>query len=221
MNINNITWVTSVGPKYFEEVAKHNWPTWNQFLLGKKIIMADHMPGFKYEGFDIIDSIPAYPEVDVHYSIKGKKHKFWRKGKCFIWAIKNCTSRYLIWLDSDVRVHATPDLTRFMPEEGQTASIICGNLLQAESGFVVVDCKHPLLESWLKVYEEAWYNGIIDTLHKPWDNDVLWYALKELPHKNLSKTIKSRPEGFEDTDLLDYMFHYSGKEGKNLIPRNE
>lgn len=216
----DITWVTSFSQPYFDSVAKYNLPGW-ELLDGPKIVMAENMPGFTYPGVDVVDAAPAYPDLnDPHFAIGGsKKGKFWRKGKCFLWAIRNLKTRYVIWLDSDVKVNSKPDLSRFMPEEGQVATIICGNLKQAESGFVIIDTHHPLFESWTKSYEEAWYNGIVDTLHRPWDNDVLWYVVKELPHKNLSKSVKKSPQGFEDTDLLDYFYHYSGKRQKDLIPQ--
>lgn len=216
MNYNEITWITSFNSTYFDSVAKYNLPTW-KYLKGKKMIMAENMPDFKYEDIEIVDAAVAYPKKDIHWNISGKKHKFWKKGKCFIWALRNIKTRYLIWLDSDVKVFSEPNLLRFMPLEDQVASIICGNLKQAESGFVIIDRNHPLLDQWLKVYEDAWYNGIVDTLHRPWDNDVLWYAIKELPHRNLSKSVQKSPQGFEDTDLLDYMYHYSGKRQKELV----
>ena len=216
MNLSEITWITSFNSVYFESVAKYNLPTW-KFLEGNKLVMVENMPSFKYDGITVIDAAPAYPSEDIHWSISGKKHKFWKKGKCFIWALRNINTRYLIWLDSDVKVFSTPELSRFMPDERQVGTIICGNLKQAESGFVIIDRHHPSMPQWLKQYEEAWYNGIVDTLHRPWDNDVLWYVLKNLPHKNLSKSVQKSPQGFEDTDLLDYMYHYSGKRQKELV----
>lgn len=213
----DITWITSFNQIYYDNVAQYNLPGW-ALLDGPKIAIVENMPGFKYDGIQVIDAAPAYPgKDDPHWSISGKKHKFWKKGKCFLWAIRNLESRYIIWLDSDVKVNSTPDLSRFMPAEGQVASIICGDLKQAESGFVIIDTQHLLFDSWTEVYEQAWYNGIVDTLHKPWDNDVLWYAVKNLPHRNLSKSVRKHPQGFEDTDLLDYMYHYSGKAQKHLI----
>jgi hypothetical protein len=214
--MDNITWVTSFNKIYYENVAKYNLPGW-KLLSGRKIALVDDMSDFKYQDIKIIDSSPAYPKKDIYWNITGKKHKFWKKGKCFIWALKNVDTRYLIWLDSDVKVNKTPDLSRFWPKDGDVASIICGNLKQAESGFVIIDREHSLFKNWLTVYEEAWYNGIIDTLHRPWDNDVLWYAIKDLPHRNLSKSVQKSPQGFEDTDLLDYMYHYSGKRQKELV----
>lgn len=218
MNIDEITWVTSFGPLYYESVARYNLATW-QHLEGHKVAMVDDMPGFVYSGIEIIDAAPAYPgREDPHWAIGGtKKGKFWKKGRCFLWALRNFQTRYVIWLDSDVKVHARPELARFEPNEHQVASIICGNLKQAESGFVIVDRLHHLFDSWTQIYEQAWYNGIVDTLHRPWDNDVLWYAVKNLPHRNLSKSVKKSPQGFEDTDLLDYMYHYSGKRQKDLV----
>jgi hypothetical protein len=214
--INDITWITSFNQIYYDNVAKYNLPTWDH-LEGNKLLMVENMPSFKHKDAKIVDASVAYPKDDMHWSISGKKHKFWKKGKCFIWALRNIDTRYLIWLDSDVKVFSKPDLTRFMPEEGQVGTIICGNLKQAESGFVIIDRHHPSMSKWLKEYEEAWYNGIVDTLHRPWDNDVLWYVLKNLPHRNLSKSVQKSPQGFEDTDLLDYMYHYSGKRQKELV----
>ena len=183
--------------------------------------MVDEWSDFAWPGIETQDSAPAYPgAADPHWALGGtKKGKFWKKGRCFLWALRNFDTRYVIWLDSDVRVNSSPDLSRFAPRQGEVASIICGNLKQAESGFVIVDREHPLFDSWTQVYEQAWYNGVVDTLHRPWDNDVLWYAVKDLPHRNLSKSVRKSPQGFEDTDLLDYMFHYSGKRQKDLIPQ--
>jgi hypothetical protein len=218
--MDNITWVTSFGKVYWDEVAQYTLPTWKH-LKGRKLAIVDN--NIQLENFPDIEvwhSDPAYPKNDKYLDKKlvgGKISKFWKKGKCFIYALRNVSSRYVIWLDSDVKVFSEPNLSRFMPTEEQVGTIICGNLKQAESGFVIVDREHPLFESWLKVYEEGWYNGIIETLHRPWDNDMLWYAVKDLPHKNLSKSVQRSPQGFEDTDLLDYFFHYSGKGRKHLV----
>lgn len=216
--MKDITWLTSFNSIYYESVAKYNLPGW-KLLEGKKLIMIDDPSKINLKNIDaeIVDATVAYPKDDPYWQISGKKHKFWKKGKCFLWALRNIDTRYLIWLDSDVKINKAPDLSRFWPNEGDVGSIICGNLKQAESGFVIIDRLHPLFDSWVKKYEEAWYNGIIDTLHRPWDNDVLWYAVKDLPHRNLSKSVKSSPQGFEDTDLLDYMYHYSGKRQKELV----
>jgi hypothetical protein len=218
MNSRDYTWVTSFGPSYYESVARYNLPGWS-LLEGRKVAIVDDWLDFTWPGIETQDSSPAYPSIsDPHWALGGtKKGKFWKKGRCFLWALRNFDTRYVIWLDSDVRINSTPDLSRFIPREGEVASIICGNLKQAESGFVIVDRQHSLFESWTQVYEQAWYNGVVDTLHRPWDNDVLWYAVKDLPHRNLSKSVRKSPQGFEDTDLLDYMFHYSGKRQKDLI----
>jgi hypothetical protein len=216
INFDDITWVTSFGPLYYENVAKYNLPGWSM-LKGHKIALVDSMQ-IDLGDIKVIDAAPAYPpKTDMYYGIGGKKHKFWTKGKCFIWALRNVKTRYLIWLDSDVKILNTPDLTKYWPKDGDVASIICGNLRQAESGFVLVDRHHELFEQWLQKYEDAWYNGVIDTLHRPWDNDVLWYAVKDLPHRNLSKSVLKAPQGFEDTDLLDSFFHYSGKGRKHMV----
>ena len=220
MKPQDCVWVTSFGRGYYEAVARYNLPRWS-LLEGRKVAMVDDWPDFAWPGIETQDSTPAYPgRDDPHWALGGtKKGKFWKKGRCFLWALRNFNTRYVIWLDSDVRVNSTPDLSRFAPREGEVASIICGNLKQAESGFVIVDRHHALFDSWTQIYEQAWYNGIVDTLHRPWDNDVLWYAVKDLPHRNLSKSVRKSPQGFEDTDLLDYMFHYSGKRQKDLIPQ--
>ncbi len=220
MDNKEITWVTSFGKIYWEGVAQYNLPTW-KYLKGRKIAIVDNnMRLDDFPDIEVWDSEPAYPKNDKYLDKKevgGKISKFWKKGKCFVHALRKVESRYVIWLDSDVKVFSEPDLSRFMPEEGQLGSIICGNLIQAESGFVIIDRHHKDFESWLKSYEDGWYNGLIWTLHRPWDNDVLWATIKNLPHKNLSKSVKKSPQGFEDTDLLDYMFHYSGKARKEQV----
>ena len=129
---SEITWITSFGQSYYDNVAKYNLPGWSM-LEGRKIAMVDDMPEFKYKDIEIIDAAPAYPpKTDPHWALGGtKKGKFWRKGRCFLWAIRNAKTRWVIWLDSDVKVLSPIELSRFWPDEGDVVSLICGNLKQA------------------------------------------------------------------------------------------
>ena len=45
IDTKDITWITSFGPSYYENVAKYNLPGWTM-LEGHKIAMVDDMPGF-------------------------------------------------------------------------------------------------------------------------------------------------------------------------------
>jgi hypothetical protein len=95
--------------------------------------------------------------------------------------------------------------------------MLSANLSHAETGFVFLNRKHPDFKKWLNEYKSAWYNGLIDKVPRPWDGYIFYETIKDYPHINLSKNTMKGPQGFDDTELLEYMFHYSGKHRKDMI----
>lgn len=211
-----ITFVTSFSQRYYEEVAQYSLPTW-KFLLGRKIVLVDGNFNPKLENIEIINSDIAFNKDDPYFQTTGKKFKFWRKGMCFAWAAENIDSDYIVWLDSDVKLFKEPDFEKFKPNENVLATMISADLSHAETGFVFLNKKHPDFKKWLAEYKTGWYNGLIDKIPRPWDGYMFYETIKNYPHINLAKNTVKGPQGFEDTDLLEYMFHYSGKHRKNMI----
>lgn len=215
----DITFVTSFSEAYYEQTARYSLETWN-FLNGRKIVIADD--GFNpiLDGIEVVDSRKIYDPNDIYWQHRGKKHKFWRKGMCFAWAAKNVTSKYLVWLDSDVKIFKPVDFEKFKPAEDILATMISADLSHAETGFVFLNREHTDFPKWINEYQDGWYNGLIEKVPRPWDGHIFYETIKKYPHINLAKNTERDPQGFEDTDLLEYMFHYSGKNRKHLIKEN-
>jgi hypothetical protein len=212
----NVTYVTSFSEKYFNSTAQYSLPSWKHFK-GDKIAMVDGTFSPAFTDIKIISSDVAFDKNDIYFQTTGKKLKFWRKGMCFAWAAKNIKTDYLVWIDSDVKAYKDFDFEKFKPDDSILATMISANKSHAETGFVIMNRKHPSFENWLYEYKNGWYNGLIDQVPAPWDGYIFWETIKNYPHINLAKNTIKGPQGFEDTDLLEFMFHYSGKGRKHLI----
>ena len=211
-----ITFVTSFSERYYEAIAQYSLPTWS-LLEGRKIAMIDRGFSPALGDIEVINSDIAFDPADPYFNTTGKKLKFWRKGMCFAWAAKNVTTDYLVWLDSDVKIFSSPDFEKFKPNSDTLATMISADHRHAETGFVFLNRKHKDFEKWINEYQNGWYNGLIDKLPRPWDGHMFYETIKTYPHVNLAKHTERDPQGFEDTDLLEYMFHYSGKHRKEMI----
>jgi len=211
-----ITFVTSLSEKYYNAVGQHSLPSW-KYLNGKKLVLMDG--NFKPDLGDIkiIGSDVAFDKDDYYFQETGKKHKFWRKGMCVAWAAANVDTDYMVWLDSDVKIFKEFNAKQFMPPSNNIVTMLSANLSHAETGFVFLNRKHPDFKKWLNEYKSAWYNGLIDKVPRPWDGYIFYETIKDYPHINLSKNTMKGPQGFDDTELLEYMFHYSGKHRKDMI----
>lgn len=219
--MDNLTIVTSFSERYYNAVGQYTLPTWSH-LNAKKIVLCDR--DFVPEGYsdiEFISSSVAYLPNDPYLNSKGKKLKFWRKGMCVAWAAKNVTTDYMLWLDSDVKVFADLPYDQLLPDENTLSTLICADNLHAETGFVLINRTHPEFEKWVKEYRNAWYDGTIETLYAPWDGFVYWETMKNRPHVNLARKTNRSAQGFEDTMLTEFMFHYSGAGRKHLVKGEE
>lgn len=219
--MDNITIVTSFSEKYYEKVGQYTLPTWSK-LSGKKLVLSDR--GFVPSGYtdiEFVDSSVAFLPNDPYLLSSGKKLKFWRKGMCVAWAARNVTTDYMLWLDSDVKVFSDLPYERVLPGDDILSTLICADNRHAETGFVLINRKHPEFENWVKSYRNAWYDGTIETLYAPWDGFVYWETMRNRPHINLAQKTDRGAQGFEDTMLTEFMFHYSGKGRKHLVKGEE
>lgn len=212
----NITYATSFSERYYNSTAQYSLPSWKHFN-GQKIAMIDGQFSPQLDGITVVSSDLAFDPADQYFQTTGKKLKFWRKGMCFAWLLQTIDSDYTVWIDSDVKAHKDFDFEKFKPDSNTLATMISANRSHAETGFVIINRRHPQFEQWLSEYKNGWYNGLIDTVPAPWDGYIFWATIKDYPHVNLAKDTMKGPQGFEDTELLEYMFHYSGKGRKHLI----
>jgi hypothetical protein len=211
----NTTVVTSFSEPYYRSVSRYGLSTWTK-LNEYKLAVSDSGFDPNLPGLSIIDGKNVYDPKDQYWEIGGKKHKFWKKGMSFAFLATTISTDYMLWLDGDVVINKPFDLNLFRPLETELATLICSDNEHAETGFVFINRKHPDFTKWIDEYRSAWYNDIIDTVRHPWDGYVFYETIKKYSHRNLSSFKIRKPQGFEETPLLDYMFHFSGKR-KNLI----
>lgn len=212
------TFVTGFSKKYYDAIGIHTLKTW-KLLEGNKLWIVDNFPNFSTsQSVKIVEGDTFYPKDKYYLSNDGKVKKFWKKGKSFLYALKNCNTKYVTWIDSDVQIKKKFNLEDFVPDNEQIASVLINEKeFQIESGFVVVNTEHKDFDKFCSLYESAWYDGTLQKLYRPWDGDVLMYVLKQIPYRDLRNNSVKKPQGFDHSLLEDYMHHYSGKRQKKLV----
>ena len=220
MKEDSCTYITSFSKNYYNKIARHTLHTW-ELIKGHKLFIVDDYPAFRYKGAKIINGDAVYPRDKYYRMTVGKCQKFWRKGRAFMYAVETAQTRYVVWIDSDVKIFKPIDIEKLLPTDGELATVLVNDSKQIESGFVIIDTQHPDIKKFVFEYKDSWYNGTLKKLYKPWDGDVLLHVLKKYKFKNLRTVFIKKPQGFEKTILEEYMHHYSGKSQKELVRYNE
>lgn len=218
-----VVWVTGFSLCYFNDVFSKIYHTWNnlpgdiKFYLDEKI---NHFNDQRSSVVPIVETPPSY--------LKGNEIKFWKKGKSFIHSVKESKDiyDYLIWLDADVEILKSPDISSLLPAIDEAISAnskIPKNGTSIDTGFVAVNLKYSRLEEWINEYEASWNKTLLDSFYLKYDTYVIEHVLKSGNHqwKNLwsgqiSKG-KKRYCGFEDSDLEMYFQHHWGKKQKEML----
>jgi hypothetical protein len=163
---------------------------------------------------------------------KTKMAKFWLKSFVVIDAIKNTNEDILIWLDSDVITHkeiTKEFLYSLLPEDTLLCDIpALGSLKdkESETGFCMLNMKHPMLDKFLKEYESYYKtkDGLA-SLPRDIDSSVWWAARKTLVEQDvkvngLYSSINSHVP-FMGTCLKEYMRHWVTKANKVAFKNND
>lgn len=203
---------------YYEMIAKYCLESWTK-LPGSKYILHDKNL-INIPGIDVID----YNIVENKNSnfLKQKPSKktwnFWRKMQSQVWAIRNLKDcDFLILLDTDIEIldfdtkSFETYLTKLL-DSGYVWATGESNRGGHDSGFIVLNMRHPKLKQLTNHYENIWESGEIFKLDKWYDGNAVESMFQFYP----SVKIRNRDcgQGFHFYELG--LVHYGSKIPKQM-----
>lgn len=170
-------------------------------------------------------NVSCKSEWDNFKSNNSKERKFAKKAFAFLHSMKNCNTDYLIWIDSDILF-----LKSF--NEKIIQSTINKSLIglfdqsyiepgySAESGYVILNCKHKHYNKFVATYENYYLAETKpDEIKHWWDGQVCMLAASKFT-KHINNLSELRTEyshtPLNSSPLAEYFIHCKGKK-KNMI----
>jgi hypothetical protein len=228
-----VTVITTLHKDGYDLYGQKNLSTWSSMFPEDwkiKYYSENHDPNFDPR-IEILDFNLSCPEWQYfHQEVKSRfraddandeKRKNWYK-KALRWsfkmyailhALKNCNSKYLIWIDADVRA-ARPPVAHWINKCLKNAclaanleSIKAGS--HVETGVLIFDLKHKDIEIIYDWIYAGYRNYQILNEEKPWDG--IWMA-KLLKDKTISWNNLKMVSKKDNNSSLNWLIHGVGKE---------
>ena len=160
----------------------------------------------------------VHPETGFKTSWQRFSHKV--EAQCEFYRELKQTSRYMIWLDSDVRELEQPrQLEKLLPPEGVFCSYLGrGSDYHPETGWIAYDLEHGQAEEFFSALEEIYLSDQIFT-ELEWHDAWVWNEVclrLGVPRLNLIDGHPQRGEAFARSRLKNYYSHEKGPR-KELI----
>lgn len=159
------------------------------------------------------------------------RKKFWMKGHVVLTAMEECNEDIFLWLDSDVVTLKEIPLDFFynlMDEETLSVDIPAGGkakFKEAETGFFMLNMKHPLKDIVIDYYRKAHTSLEILNCNRfmetgAWTNGVKLAEQQGAKTNHLSASI-NHITPFMHTELKEYMRHWVDPKNKALYANGE
>lgn len=221
---DQITWVSTISSSRFP-TYKECIKSWSM-LPGNKILYAEG----EIKDIENISVIDFFSTIKKDCSWIRKKrptkaHRFWFKGQTIYHALKQKYSRFIIWIDADVKAISSPILQNkhiqnyiFSAMEFENGGF--DGIRGIESGFMIFDTHHERIDELAEEYISYWENETIFNLRRPYDTQVIDEIGKKFGFLNLvgPNTFKKIGENsFLYTDFSKNLIHFIGKENKRKI----
>jgi hypothetical protein len=217
--MNNITWAGLADKNYYNVIAQYCLPSWNK-LPGDKYIIHDsnciNLPHIEIINWDMV---PNNNSKFLKISPSKKTWNFWKKMQSQVWAIRNLGKEcdFLVLLDTDIEILDfdvdlfNSELVKFK-ESNLVWATGESNRGGHDSGFIVLNIKHPLLAELTDYYENIWETDAIFKLEKSYDGHAVESMFPLYP----SYKIKNRDYG-QGLHVYNLgMVHYGSKLPKQL-----
>jgi hypothetical protein len=218
-----LTWSGLADDNYFNVIAKYCLPSWI-ILPGNKNIVSDsnviNISGISVTGWDLVENKNSN---FLKTNPSKKTWNFWRKMQSQVWAAKNFKKEndFVILLDTDI------EITNFNFEkfELELDNFLESNLPWAtgrsqsrlhDSGFIILNARHPMFDELIDHYENIWENGTIHTLEKGYDGNAVESMFEKYPSYKIMNTDYGRGLHVYDLGLV----HYGSKLPKALRAEN-
>ena len=164
-------------------------------------------------------------------NIFAKFRPFWLKGHVILTALEEFDSDVFIWLDSDVTTHkdiSLDFLNNLLPKDTLSLDIPAGGKVkdkEAETGFFMLNMKHPLKDIVIDYYKESHTTLKILEASRRLETGVWWDAVHLAENqgakiKHLETAVDSIIP-FMSTELSEYLRHWVTKKNKGMYVAGE
>jgi hypothetical protein len=216
-------WSGLADENYYNVIAQHCLPSWKK-LPGDKNIVHDsaaiRLPFLSITQYnDIEDKDCEFLKTNPNK----KPWSFWRKMQSQVWAVRNFKKDYdfVILLDTDIEVldfeinKFEKELDKFVESNLPWATGRSQSRLH-DSGFIIFNTKHSLLDKVIDTYEDIWESGAIHKLAKPYDGHAVESMFDKYPSYKIMNTDYGRGMHVYDLGFV----HYGSKLPKALRQEN-
>ena len=189
----NIAWCGLVDQKYWDYIAKCCIPSWTN-LPGSKFLITDNMSLPVSNEFTLVDYETVYNRNSQFNASSKKVDNFWKKMQSQVWAVRNLTEfDWIVLFDTDIEVLSF-DINMFL---GIVNQLRDSGLVWAtgesqrkghDSGFILVNTKHPNMLDLFTEYENIWESGKIFELDKAYDGNAVELLLHTYPSIKIRNT---------------------------------
>jgi hypothetical protein len=218
-----LLWSGLADENYYNVIAQYCIHSWLK-LPGDKNIVSDTskvcIPGIlTYEWKDIENRNSSFLKINPNK----KPWSFWRKMQCQVWATRTFKEKYdfIILLDTDIEVldfdnnMFKAELDQFIESDLPWATGRSQSRLH-DSGFIIVNTKHKLLDEVIDFYENIWESGEICNLAKPYDGHAVESMFDLYPSYKIMNTDYGKGMHVYDLGFV----HYGSKLPKALRKDN-
>lgn len=182
----NIAWAGLVDQKYWDYIAKCCVPSWTN-LPGDKYLITDNLSLPVSSEFTLVDYNTVENKNSVFNASSKKVDNFWKKMQSQVWAVRNLTKYdWVVLFDTDIEVLSfNHQMFETILEEISASNYVwaTGESQRKghDSGFIVVNMRHPDLQALFDSYENIWESGKIFELEKAYDGNAVEHLLLTNP----------------------------------------
>jgi hypothetical protein len=215
--------------------------SWKKYWeSGKLLVYAEDIDLSPHEKIVILDwKSKCFEDWNTFQTKTGDSStkKFAKKGFTFLNALENVKTDYLIWLDADLLFHKSfsyENLKKILPEEKligyfdvfyqefpnytpfEYLNIKNRKHMAAESGFVIINCKHKNFSEYTKNYRTLFESDSTPDVCVHWyDGEVVAesarFFLDQVQDLSLLRTTNKTQTPLNKTWMSEFFTHQKGK----------
>jgi hypothetical protein len=218
-----LLWSGLADENYYNVIARYCIPSWTM-LSGDKNIVSDSniikIPGISITKWNSIENVNSN---FLKLNPSKKTWSFWRKMQCQVWAARSFKANYdfIILLDTDIEIldlnenKFEKELDNFINSGLPWATGRSQSRLH-DSGFIIINTKHKLLDELINYYENIWETDKIHQLAKPYDGHAVESMFNLYPSYKIMNTDYGKGLHVYDLGFV----HYGSKLPKALRADN-
>jgi hypothetical protein len=145
---------------------------------------------------------------------------FAKKGYTVLWALEHCDADIMVWLDADAYFEKTADAQWFLHLLNNNLGAQMGvthddGEFTVESGFFVMDLRHPGRQDFARFYRDYYDNDRCEKMGRFYDSNVHGHALRDcegLGHQFTEMNLRKKGNTpLKGSMIHGWVGHFKGK----------